>query len=51
MADYILGGLLVLLFIWAARSYFVRNFGGDCGCSGGKGCPHAKAGGKNAEQD
>ena len=45
MADYILGGLLLLLFILAARSYFGKKFGG--GCSGGcKGCPHAKACGK-----
>ena len=51
MADYILGGLLVLLFILAARSYFGRKFGGYSCCSGCKGCPHAKACGKKAEQD
>ena len=51
MADYILGGLLVLLFILAARSYFGRKFGGDSCGSGCKGCPHAKACGKKAEQD
>ena len=51
MADYILGGLLVLLFILAACSYFGRKFGGDSCCSGCKGCPHAKACGKKAEQD
>ena len=28
MADYILGALLVLLFILAARSYFGKKFGG-----------------------
>ena len=51
MADCILGGLLVLLFILAARSYFGRKFGGDSCCFGCKGCPHAKACGKKAEQD
>ena len=45
MADYILGGLLLLLFILAARSYFGRKIGGGCSC-GCKGCPHAKACGK-----
>ncbi|MGM9569469.1 MAG: FeoB-associated Cys-rich membrane protein [Phascolarctobacterium sp.] len=43
MADYILGAVLVLLFVLAARSYFGRKFGSSgCG-SGCKGCPHAKA--------
>lgn len=50
MADYILGGLLVLLFVLAARSYFGKKFGDSC-CSGCEGCPHAKACGKKAEQD
>lgn len=41
MADYLVGGLLAVLFVFAARSYFGRKFGGGCfgGCSG---CPHAK---------
>ena len=51
MADYILGGLLVLLFVLAARSYFDKKFGGGSSCCGCKGCPHAKACGKKAEQD
>ena len=51
MAACILGGLVVLLFTLADRSYFGRKFGGDSCCSGCKGCPHAKACGKKAEQD
>lgn len=49
MADYILGALLVLLFILAARSYFGKKFGGDGCCSGCKSCPHAKACGKQKQ--
>lgn len=41
MADYLVGGLLAVLFVLAARSYFGRKYGS--GCSGGcSGCPHAK---------
>lgn len=49
MADYLLGGLLVLLFILAARSYFGRKFGGSSCCSGCTACPHAKACAKKEE--
>ncbi|MDY4919708.1 MAG: FeoB-associated Cys-rich membrane protein [Phascolarctobacterium sp.] len=46
MADYVVGGVLVLLFVLAARSYFGRKFRGNgcgCGCST---CPHATKCGK-----
>ena len=46
MADYILGAVLVLLFILAARSYFGKKFGGSSGCSSCTGCPRAKACGR-----
>lgn len=49
MADYILGAVLVLLFILAARSYFSKKFGGS-GCSGCQGCPHADACGRQKKQ-
>ena len=45
MAEYLLGAVLVLLFILAARSYFGKKFG-DSGCGGCKGCPHADACGR-----
>ena len=49
MADYILGAVLVLLFILAARSYFGKKFGGY-GCAGCQGCPHADACGRQKKQ-
>ena len=49
MADYILGAVLVLLFILAARSYFGKKFGGS-GCLGCQGCPHADACGRQKKQ-
>ena len=46
MADYILGAVLVVLFILAARSYFGKKFGSSSGCSSCTGCPRAKACGR-----
>lgn len=42
MADYILGAVLVVLFILAARSYFGKKYSGDGCCNGCSGCAHAK---------
>ena len=50
MADYILGALLVLLFILAARSYFGKKFGGGCSC-GCQGCPRSQACGHAKNKD
>ncbi|WP_405381484.1 FeoB-associated Cys-rich membrane protein [Phascolarctobacterium sp.] len=41
MADYILGIILIGLFIVAARSYFGTRFKGSC-CDRCSGCPHAQ---------
>lgn len=50
MADYILGALLVLLFILAARSYFGKKFSGGCSC-GCQGCPRSQACGHAKNKD
>lgn len=42
MSDYILGAVLVVLFILAARSYFGKKYSGDGCCNGCSGCAHAK---------
>ena len=41
MADYILGIILIGLFIVAARSFFGTRFKGSC-CDRCSGCPHAQ---------
>ena len=40
MANYIVGGLLAIAVILAARSYFGKKYSGGCG--GCEGCPHAR---------
>lgn len=41
MATYIVGGVIVVAVILAARSYFGKKYGSSCGC-GCSGCAHAK---------
>lgn len=41
MVTYIVGGVIAVAVILAARSYFGKKYGSGCGC-GCSGCAHAK---------
>ena len=41
MADYIIGGIIIIGIVLAVRSYFGRKYSG-AGCSGCSGCARAQ---------
>lgn len=40
MANYVIGGVLVVLVVLAVRSYFGKKYGGGCGGGCGN-CPYS----------
>lgn len=45
MADYIIGGIIIIGVVLAVRSYFGRKYANE-GCQGCSGCARAKECGK-----